>query len=84
MNALWDALINRIPDGPAMTSGALLIRADGTNGVYLLTNGLKHLIASPAVMTYCSFDWTKVKQLPLVVRDAIPDGPVINYVGKQP
>lgn len=83
LKPLWDAMISQIPKGPEMTNGALLIKGDASDAVYLLTNGVKHWISSPAVMDYCAFEWKKVKLLPLVVVEAIPSGSTIDYGSKQ-
>jgi hypothetical protein len=82
--ANWDGIIidpdlGSIPEGPPLTSGALLMRATGTAPVYLLTNGLKHWVTSQEAMTRYAFDYDKVQEwLPIAV-DSIPSGPDINW-----
>ena len=83
LKPLWDAMINQIPKGDEMTDGALLIKGDGSDAVYLLTNKTKYWISSPSVFDYCAFEWKKVKLLPLVVVDAIPAGSTIDYGSKK-
>jgi len=46
--------------------------------VYLLTNGEKRWINSPAAMDAFNFDWSMVKVLPAVAIDSIPNGDEIS------
>ncbi len=67
-----------VSEGPALTSGAILAKADGRDPIYLLTNGVKMWIPSPAIFDRYQFDWGKVKTLSTVVIDSIPNGPDIE------
>ncbi len=67
-----------IPQFPPLTSGALLIQAAGQAPVYLLTNGLKNWITSPAAMDKYHFNWGRILVLPPVVVNAIPTGSHID------
>jgi hypothetical protein len=65
---------NRITEGPALDHGAFLAIAPGTNPVYLVSNGQKRWIVSPATMDKYWFDWAKIREVPGPALDAIPTG----------
>ena len=66
-------LVN-IAVGPALTSGAVLARGSSEAAVYLITNGTKHWIISPAAMDKYDFNWNTVVQVPNILVDTIPSG----------
>lgn len=66
---------NLIAAGPALDDGAFLARAPGTAPVYLVSNGQKRWIVSPATMDKYWFDWSKIRDVPLSALNAIPTGP---------
>jgi hypothetical protein len=66
---------NRIAEGPALDSGAFLARAPNTAPVYLISNGVKRWITSPAAMDRYWFDWAKIREVPAPGLAAIPNGP---------
>lgn len=75
------ALFSTITPGPALTGSpdhAVLALGDQSPNVYLVTNATKNLVASPAVMTYCQFQWPQ-QRVPQVLLDFIPNGVTINY-----
>jgi hypothetical protein len=57
-----------------ISSGAVLIRGNGRAPVYLVSNGFKRWITSPAAMDKYYFDWNKVQVLPPIVVDSIQTG----------
>ena len=69
-----DYLVDNIPQGQQLTSGALLVKSPSGAPVYLLTNGKKRWIPSPDVFAKFSFNSAKVVNLPQVVVDALPQG----------
>jgi len=74
------ALFNTITPGPALTGSpdnAILAVGDQNPSVYLVTNGFKNHVATPAVMNYCQFP--RAQEVPQVLLDFIPDGVTINY-----
>jgi hypothetical protein len=74
-------LFYNITPGPAFTDSpdhAVLALGDQSPTVYLVTNGTKNGVASPAVMSYCQFQWPQ-QRVPQVLLDFIPDGVIINY-----
>jgi hypothetical protein len=73
-----DIDINEIPLAPQITSGAVLVRADGTAPVYLVDSGVKRWIVSPAMMDKYYFNWNRVYVLPAGSVDPIPMGPNID------
>ena len=64
-----------IPVRSDLSRGAHLARVDGTDGVYLISNGIRRGIASPATMDKYGFDWAKVRPIEADVLESIPDGP---------
>jgi hypothetical protein len=76
----WNGVISsldipNISKGPNLTSGAVLAIAIGTAPVYLVTNGTKEWITSPAAMDKYYFNWNTIVQTPHVLIDFIPTGP---------
>jgi hypothetical protein len=61
-----------IPERPALSHGAVLVRGDGQAPVYLVSNGVKRWITSPAAMDKYYFSWDRIQVLPPVVVDSIP------------
>ena len=66
--------------GPAITNGALLIKASNNDAVYLHSNGHKYWIANPPTFDKFNFDWSKIHVYPPADVDRIPTGPIINSV----
>lgn len=71
---IWKAVVDSIPNGDALTSGALLIKSKTSDPVYLLTNNKKYYVNNPAEFNSCNFDWNKISSYPQIVIDAIPEG----------
>ena len=67
--------INEIFEGTALTSGAILGRATNAAPVYLISNGVKRWITSPAVMDKYYFNWNRIYVMPPSAIDSIPSGP---------
>jgi hypothetical protein len=70
--------ITSIPQGQNISSGAILARAYGTAPVYLVDQGLKRWITSPAAMDRYNFAWGRIYELPAISLNAIPTGANIN------
>jgi len=66
---------NLISARPALDDGAFLARAPGTAPVYLVSNGVKRWVVSPATMDKYWFDWNKVRAVPAPALNSIPTGP---------
>lgn len=66
-----------IAKGPAITSGARLIKADGPK-VYLHSNGKKFWIQDPATFNRFNFDWKKIETLHVKDFGDIPSGSTIS------
>ena len=66
-------LVN-IATGPALTSGAVLARGSTEAAVYLISNGRKDWITSPAAMDKYDFNWNTIVQVPNILVDSIPAG----------
>jgi hypothetical protein len=71
--------VSGIPSGPDVTSGAYLAW-DGVPGdpIYLVDNGQKCGVASPAVMDTFYFNYSQVRTVPRSTLDALPTGLPIN------
>jgi hypothetical protein len=67
-------LITLIPAGKPLESGSFLGRASGQDAIYLIGNGRKRWITSPAVMDRYRFDWNKVVTVSTAALNAIPTG----------
>lgn len=65
---------NTIDDGADITAGAVLAKSRQFANVYLIDNGMKRRISSPAVMEKFYFAWDKIQVVPDVVLDFIPSG----------
>jgi len=70
--------IDEIPLAMQISSGAILVRADGTAPVYLVDQGTKRWITSPAIMDKYNFAWGRVYVLPPASVYPIPVGPNID------
>jgi hypothetical protein len=66
--------VTSVPERAALSSGAVLVRGEGTAPVYLVSNGMKRWITSPATMDKYYFAWNKIHVLPPVVVDSIRTG----------
>jgi hypothetical protein len=53
-----------IPARSDLSRSAYLAGVDGTDSVYLISNGICRWIASPATMDKYGFDWDKVRPPP--------------------
>lgn len=69
-----DDVIN-IYQGPPLSDGAFLAKASNSAAVYLVSNGQKRWITSPAVMNKYYFNWGAIKELPPAYLDAVLTGP---------
>jgi hypothetical protein len=76
----WNSIVTdvdlvNIAQGPALTEGAVLALGTGTAPVYLVSNGTKQWITSPAAMDKYDFNWNTIVQVPNVLINSIPTGP---------
>jgi hypothetical protein len=66
----------------ATVSGSFLGTGNNSPTAYFIDNcnGVvtKRAISNPAVFEACSFNWGGVMQMPFLILNAIPDGPMIN------
>jgi hypothetical protein len=74
----WNGVLTfdivNIAQGPAISNGAILARGSGESPVYLITNGVKDWITTPAAMDKYYFNWATVCVVPDVLVDFIPNG----------
>jgi len=73
-----DINIGLVAEGNPLTSGAVLVVANGDPTVYLVTNGVKMGIPSPGVFNDYQFNWGKIQTIPLAVLNCIPTGPIVQ------
>jgi len=66
--------VSTIASGPDVTSGAYLATPPGGGPIYLVSNGQKRHVTSPAVMDKFWFNWAQVRQVPQSTLDALPNG----------
>ena len=66
--------VSSVPERPALSRGSVLVRGNGQAPVYLVSNGIKRWITSPAAMDKYYFAWNRIQVLPPVVVDSIPTG----------
>lgn len=69
-----DIDIGEITEGPSLTNGAFLARAINAAPVYLISNGEKRWITSPAVMERYHFDWNRIQLVSQILLDSVPNG----------
>lgn len=69
-----DYLVDNVPRGPALTSGAVLARGNAAAPEYLVSNGTKQWIPDPATFNKFAFNAGKVVTVPQIVIDYVPSG----------
>ncbi|WP_190024533.1 hypothetical protein [Streptomyces hiroshimensis] len=70
--------IGSIDDGGQLSDGAILAKSPDGPAVYLVSNGVKRWITSPAAMDKYYFDWNKIVSVSPVALNAIPTGASIS------
>ncbi|MCQ8768500.1 hypothetical protein [Streptomyces telluris] len=70
--------IASIDDGGQLSDGAILAKSPDGPAVYLVSNGIKRWITSPAAMDKYYFDWNKIVNISPVALNAIPTGAAIS------
>jgi hypothetical protein len=79
----WDGIVkdidlNEIPETAPITHDAILAMPLENGAVYLIDNGKKRHIASPAVMDKYWFSWDRIYHVPHVLLDFILIGTTIS------
>jgi hypothetical protein len=69
-----DINVSEIAQAASLTPGAVIFKSSDHTSIYLVSNGCKRWITSPAAMDKYYFDWGKVLVLPPVVVDFVPEG----------
>ncbi|RAS22631.1 hypothetical protein [Paraburkholderia bryophila] len=69
-----DYLVDNVPRGPALTSGAVLAKGNGAPQEYLVSNGTKQWIPDPATFKKFAFNASKVVTVPQIIIDYVPSG----------
>lgn len=73
-----DINIGVVAQGPAITSGAVLVQAAGLAPVYLVTNGVKMWIPTPDIFNRYQFNSSNIQSCSPVVINCIPNGPNVE------
>jgi hypothetical protein len=63
-----------LPIGTALSDGAVLARGNASNAVYIVSNGKKRWITSPAAMDKYYFNWNHIYVVPQILVNSIPTG----------
>ncbi|GAA3028639.1 hypothetical protein GCM10020000_01440 [Streptomyces olivoverticillatus] len=63
-----------IDNGGQLSDGAFLGKSPNAPEVYLISNGVKRWITSPAAMDKYYFNWNRIKYVEPVALQAIPQG----------
>lgn len=79
----WDGIqsvidIGNIEDGGQLSDGAILGKSPNAPEVYLISNGVKRWITSPAAMDKYFFAWNKIASVPPGALGNIPTGAPIS------
>jgi len=70
-----DINIGVVSEGPAISSGAVLAQANGSAPVYLVTNGEKMWIPSPAIFSRYQFNSSNINGCAPIIINSVPNGP---------
>ena len=73
-----DYLVDNVPAGPALTSGAVLAKGNSSAPEYLITNGYKQWIPDPATFNKFAFNSSKVVSIPNIIINYVPTGPNVG------
>lgn len=73
-----DTGVGLISEGPALSSGAVLAKSSDDVRIYLVTNGMKMWIPSPAIFQLNQFNSATVLTVVPVIMKAVPTGPDIQ------
>jgi hypothetical protein len=73
-----DINVVEIPEVAPISNGALLAKSNTSAAVYLVTNGVKRWVTSPAAMDKYYFAWNRIVTVPFVLVDFIPTGASIS------
>ena len=75
---IQDIGIGTVSEGPALSVNAVLAKADNSDRVYLVTNGVKMWIPSPDIFNRYQFNGAKIVTVPSILIDSIPNGPNVD------
>jgi len=73
-NGVYKVDISNMAKGTALSDGAILARGNASAPVYLVSNGRKRWISSPAAMDKYYFNWGHVYVVPQILTNSIPTG----------
>ena len=73
-----DINIGVVAEGQPLTSGAVLAQASGSAPVYLVSNGVKSWIPTPAIFSRYQFNASKIQVVAPILINSIPNGPDVQ------
>lgn len=73
-----DYLVDNIPAGPGLSVGAVLAKGNASDAVFLVSNGSKQWVPSPAVFERFAFNGNNVNVIAQVIVDAAAQGPNVG------
>ncbi|MFE0024940.1 hypothetical protein [Amycolatopsis sp. NPDC059021] len=73
-NGIATTNVNNIPRGGDLSDGAALGKGPNTDATFLISNGLKMWISSPATFDKYHFDWSKIRIVDQGWLDGVPSG----------
>lgn len=76
LEVLVSGAVAEMPEGPPLDNGAVLLRGNCCERIYLLDQGKKRLITSQRVMEKYGFNEEAVVVVPKIVVAAVPDGEI--------
>lgn len=73
-NGVFRVDIANMAIGSALSDGAVLAKGHASSAVYVISNGKKRWVTSPAAMDKYHFNWNHVYVVPQVLINGIPTG----------
>lgn len=74
----WNGVVKidtaTLPIGAALSDGAVLAKGNASSAVYVISNGVKRWVTSPAAMDKYYFNWSHVFVVPQILINSIPTG----------
>ena len=75
---IQDINIGVVAEGQPLTSGAVLAQASGSAPVYLVSNGVKCWIPTPAIFSRYQFNSGQIQVVAPILMNSIPNGPNVQ------
>lgn len=75
---IQDINIGAVSEGPPLTSGAVLAQGSSSPQVYLVSNGFKCWIPTPAIFSRYQFNASNIQGCAPVIINSVPNGPDVQ------